>query len=294
MPVHKVKGGYRWGTHGHVYKTRAGAERQARAIYASGWRGDGRGDQRRTYEASKRAETRYVADLRRIFRGMHTAFLAYLVPKLSQVAGRGPRQDATHKHTVDLNGLEVHIIKQLPAKVGPAFDRMAEQVRKSQTAVRLLGIEHPSQLAAAIAQKRDENIRLVENAGRAYADDVRDIFEDPDNTGRTVDDLADMLVQRGNVSESRAELIARDQTLKLNGQVNQIRQTAAGIASYVWSTSHDERVRPEHAELDGQEFTWASGGAPDIGHPGEDIMCRCVAIAVTPDLEGGEDTQEQE
>jgi hypothetical protein len=40
MPVHKVKGGYKWGQHGHVYKSRAGAERQARAIYASGYRGD--------------------------------------------------------------------------------------------------------------------------------------------------------------------------------------------------------------------------------------------------------------
>jgi hypothetical protein len=42
MPVHKVKGGYKWGNHGHVYKSKAGAERQARAIYASGYRGDGR------------------------------------------------------------------------------------------------------------------------------------------------------------------------------------------------------------------------------------------------------------
>lgn len=40
MPVRKVKGGYKWGEHGHVYKTRAGAERQARAAYANGYRGD--------------------------------------------------------------------------------------------------------------------------------------------------------------------------------------------------------------------------------------------------------------
>jgi len=37
MPVQKVKGGYRWGTQGKVYKTRAGAERQAAAAYASGY-----------------------------------------------------------------------------------------------------------------------------------------------------------------------------------------------------------------------------------------------------------------
>ena len=38
MPVHKVSGGWKWGRSGKVYETRAGAERQARAIYASGWR----------------------------------------------------------------------------------------------------------------------------------------------------------------------------------------------------------------------------------------------------------------
>ena len=37
MPVKKVKGGYRWGSKGKVYKTRAAAERQGRAAYASGY-----------------------------------------------------------------------------------------------------------------------------------------------------------------------------------------------------------------------------------------------------------------
>ena len=38
MPVRKVKGGYRWGNSGKVYKTKEAAERQGRAIYASGYK----------------------------------------------------------------------------------------------------------------------------------------------------------------------------------------------------------------------------------------------------------------
>ena len=38
MPIRKVSGGYKWGSSGKVYPTRAGAERQARAAYASGYR----------------------------------------------------------------------------------------------------------------------------------------------------------------------------------------------------------------------------------------------------------------
>ena len=37
MPVHKVKGGYRWGSKGKVYKKKADAERKRRAAYASGY-----------------------------------------------------------------------------------------------------------------------------------------------------------------------------------------------------------------------------------------------------------------
>ena len=41
MPVKKVKGGYKWGRNGKVFKTRAEANRQARAANANGYRGKG-------------------------------------------------------------------------------------------------------------------------------------------------------------------------------------------------------------------------------------------------------------
>lgn len=40
MPVHKVKGGYQWGSKGKVYKTKKEAAKQGRAAYANGYRGD--------------------------------------------------------------------------------------------------------------------------------------------------------------------------------------------------------------------------------------------------------------
>ena len=38
MPVQKVKGGYRFGKSGKVYPTKKEAEKQAKAIYASGYK----------------------------------------------------------------------------------------------------------------------------------------------------------------------------------------------------------------------------------------------------------------
>jgi len=39
MPIRQVNGGYKWGESGKVYPNRAGAERQAQAAYASGYKG---------------------------------------------------------------------------------------------------------------------------------------------------------------------------------------------------------------------------------------------------------------
>ena len=39
MPIRKVKGGYKWGGHGKVYKSRKGAAKQAAAAYANGYKG---------------------------------------------------------------------------------------------------------------------------------------------------------------------------------------------------------------------------------------------------------------
>ena len=38
MPVRKVKGGYRWGKSGKIYKSKKAAQRQGKAIYASGYK----------------------------------------------------------------------------------------------------------------------------------------------------------------------------------------------------------------------------------------------------------------
>jgi hypothetical protein len=43
MPIRKVKGGYKWGNKGKVYKTKAKAARQAQAAYASGYKEKKRG-----------------------------------------------------------------------------------------------------------------------------------------------------------------------------------------------------------------------------------------------------------
>lgn len=91
--------------------------------------------------------------------------------------------------------------------------------------------------------------------------------------------LANRIEELGDITYRRAELIARDQIATINAKISEARQSALGIEEYIWVTSGDERVRESHADKDGQTFRWDDPPA-DTGHPGEDILCRCIARPV--------------
>lgn len=109
-----------------------------------------------------------------------------------------------------------------------------------------------------------------------------------DGDGMRAETLAkEISRQVEDVSDSRAEFIARDQVLTLNAQVTHERMGAAGITTAIWSTSGDERVRDSHADMDGEEFDLDDppivDGEPTL--PGEAPMCRCVSFPVLPELD---------
>jgi SPP1 gp7 family putative phage head morphogenesis protein len=189
--------------------------------------------------------------------------------------------------------------------VGPAFDRMAKEVTKDNAeGLALLGIQPAfvPGLAGTIAHARENSLRLVQKAASDYADQVEAILTDPENFGLRAEALAELLEERGKVSVSRAQLIARDQTLKTNAAITRSRMGAAGVARYRWSTSQDERVRPIHAELgrrsdDGETFAFDDPPVTtedgETNNPGEDIQCRCVPVPVIPELEEEEPEEEE-
>lgn len=135
------------------------------------------------------------------------------------------------------------------------------------------------------------NVSLIKSIPDQYFDKISEAILQNMANGMRFDALAEEIQHIGDVTESRAKLIARDQTSKMTGAFTMIRQTSLGIASYTWSTAQDERVRDEHAALDGEEFRWDA--PPSEGHPGEAIACRCVAIPLInlddpePDESGG-------
>jgi len=132
---------------------------------------------------------------------------------------------------------------------------------------------------------RRENLALIKRLARSEVSDLQSLLVDAEKRGARVETVRREIQDRLGVSRRHAQLLARDQTLKLSGQITRARQTQAGIEKYRWSTSKDERVRSAHRALDGQIFEWSGDGpvtnvAGDRNHPGGDYQCRCVAIPI--------------
>lgn len=153
-------------------------------------------------------------------------------------------------------------------------------------------------IPAALEKFRTRNVDLIRSLAGDQKDRVTDLLDKAERGAWRVEELRKELQGTFNVSKSKADLLARDQVLKLNGQITQMRQQNAGITEYIWRTSRDERVRGNpsgkwpngmHYDLDGSRQQWAS--PPVIsedgrtGHPGDDYQCRCTAEPVLSLLE---------
>lgn len=136
-------------------------------------------------------------------------------------------------------------------------------------------------IGARIAQFAAQNVSLIRSVQTKYFSDIEQIVLAGISDGSRASDISEDILGRVDVAESSALRIANDQIGKLTGQLNMVRQEQLGIDTFTWRTVKDNRVRPEHADLDGESFAWDD--PPLEGIPGEPINCRCYA---EPDLQG--------
>jgi SPP1 gp7 family putative phage head morphogenesis protein len=169
------------------------------------------------------------------------------------------------------------------------FGRMAEQTDDDVLNTLIATVPKVDRRMVIPSRRVDEfaerNAGLIGGLNRVAAERVERFFAKVETGGLHVEAMAERLETEFNVGEARARLWARDQTLKLHANITEERHKAVGITEYIWTTSGDERVRKDHAALDGQTFSYDDPPVVDErtgrrGNPGEDFQCRCTAFPV--------------
>lgn len=128
-----------------------------------------------------------------------------------------------------------------------------------------------------------ENVGLITSVDSKFFEEIEGIVLRGVRGGIRPETISKEIQSRYKVTKSKADLIARDQMAKLNADLTKQRQESLGVEKYIWRTSRDERVRSQHARLNGTEHSWdeppvscGSGRA----HPGGCFQCRCTAEPV--------------
>lgn len=147
----------------------------------------------------------------------------------------------------------------------------------------------------------EDNYTLITSNAKNYVSKINTLTEQAIVNGLSPAKLSDEIRKATTgLSDKHCKLLARDQMGKLNGQITQAQMEEIGLDLYVWSTAYDDRVRDSHAIMEGLLCRWDDAslcsydngktwvnrpsGAIDL-HPGQDIQCRCVALAFYPELE---------
>lgn len=148
-----------------------------------------------------------------------------------------------------------------------------------------------------LADEYSENLKLYITK---FADQeifsLRESVEENAREGYRFDKLIPSIKKRYGVSVRKAKFLARNETSIFMSKYHEQRYGEAGITSYIWSTSHDNRVRPapgthgsdNHRVLDGRVFEFSKPPIVDPpkgrkANPGQDYNCRCVAIPILAD-----------
>ena len=133
------------------------------------------------------------------------------------------------------------------------------------------------EIAALLAEKVSQNVDLIKTIPVRLHDALKtklqeELAEAPFDQKR----LTRLVRQEFKSTGWNLRRIVRDQNSKTISGLSRVRQSQLGINRYVWRTSQDERVRPEHNANSGRAFEWADPPA-ETGHPGSDVLCRCLA-----------------
>jgi SPP1 gp7 family putative phage head morphogenesis protein len=153
-----------------------------------------------------------------------------------------------------------------------------------------------------LASEYSDNLKLyIQKFADQEIFSLREAVEENAREGYRFDKLIPKIKQRYGVSVRKAKFLARNETSIFMSKYHEQRYGEAGITDYIWSTSHDARVRPalfltpneraesgNHRVLDGRTFSFSNPPVVDPptgrkANPGQDYNCRCVAIPVLGD-----------
>lgn len=142
----------------------------------------------------------------------------------------------------------------------------------------------------AMREKMAEAEELITSLPVEAAQRVHKLVIEGMEGGVRAAETAKEILATGEVTASRAMLIARTETTRAATSLVEARARHVGSEGYIWRSLGDGDVRPIHRKLNGHYFRWddppVAGESGERAHPGGIYNCRCYPEVVVPPAEG--------
>lgn len=125
-------------------------------------------------------------------------------------------------------------------------------------------------------------VELITSLPTGAAERVMHVAHEGVINGWRATDTIREIMKTGQVTLSRAKLIARTETSRAASALTEVRARKAGSPGYVWRSHKDARTRESHRKMNGVFVDWNQPPTLDgmTGHAGCLPNCRCFAMPV--------------
>lgn len=136
-------------------------------------------------------------------------------------------------------------------------------------------------------QLQAEQVTLIRSLPLEAAERVQKLATENMSQGRRASEIAAEIMRSGEVSSSRARLIAETETSRAGTLLTAARAQHIGSEFFIWRTAKDNAVRHDHRILEGKPYRWADPPVADQrtgakALPGCIYGCRCYPEIVLP------------
>lgn len=172
------------------------------------------------------------------------------------------------------------MVAEVAARDERSWFRVAEQMGN---ALRKEIADAP--IGQVMRARQDEQVRLITSLPREAAERVHAMTREGITKGWRADQISAEIMKTGEVTKSRADLIARTEVGRTSTLLTQARAEHVGSDGYNWRTAADTDVRASHKAMNGKFVRWDAPPTLDglTGHAGALPNCRCYCEPVLPD-----------
>ena len=227
---------------------------------------------RAAFQASRKAEKQFGQQLRRI------------ADHIAQIIR--DTQDGSMQAAVEIGRWMARYSEMLDPWARSVATRMHAEIDARDTqqwedyAARF-GVELRRQMietpvGSQIRALMDDQVGLIKSLPLEAAKRVHEMAIDGHGKGQRPDAIMQEILATGEVTKSRARLIARTEVARTASVFNEVRARNLGCTHFVWRTVGDASVRQTHRALAGKVFAYDDPPECDPGHralPGQIWNC---------------------